>query len=359
MAAIPQPHYLSATVSWFGSLAEAHGWAVNLFSVVVLVAIGVAFVSGRQLRPAFIALIVFGVADWVFIEDCGVFGGTGTDPNSMLPMLLVAAVGYLAMIRAPAPASIEAEAPVSASDLEVAVAAEGAANVGPSRRPWWERIDPGYAGRLAAAAGAVLIVLVGTAPMVAAAVNPHADTLLAEASNGAPNDADGPAPDFHLVDQSGRPVSLSDLRGYTVALTFLDPVCTTDCPVIAQEFRVANRLLGTTAGKVRFVAVAADPIYNSISVVDNFDRQEGLDGQANWLFLTGSRSTLQTVWNDFGVGVAIAPAGGMVAHANLAYVIDASGNIRRIINADPGDGSSDQASFSSLLAAQITQVMAT
>jgi cytochrome oxidase Cu insertion factor (SCO1/SenC/PrrC family) len=193
--------------------------------------------------------------------------------------------------------------------------------------------------------------------MVAAAVNPRADTLLIEASNGAPNDADSPAPDFHLVDQSGRPVSRSDLRGYTVALTFLDPVCTTDCPVIAQEFRAANQLLGATAGKVRFVAIAANPVYNSVSVVAAFDRQEGLDAQSNWLFLTGPTSTLQVVWNDFGVSVAVTPAGGMVSHADLAYVIDADGNIRRIINADPGDGSSDHTSFSSLLAAQITQVM--
>ncbi len=355
MATTSQPHYLAAMVSSFGSLTEAHGWAVNLFSVVAMAAIGVALVSGRQVRLAVVALIVFGVADWVFIEDFGVFGGTGTDPNSMLPLLLVATVGYLAVARAPAPAPapspVEATVPLPAAGVGGADVADG------PRRPWWERLDPGYAGRLAAVVGAVVIVLVGTAPMVAAAVNPHADTLLTEASNGAPNDANGPAPAFQLVDQSGRPVSLADLHGYTVALTFLDPVCTTDCPVIAQEFRVANQLLGGEANKVRFVAVAANPIYNSVSVVAAFDRQEGLDAQSNWLFLTGSRSILQAVWNDYGVGVAVAPAGGMVVHADLAYVIDGNGNIRRIINADPGDGTSDRASFSSLLAAQITQVM--
>ena len=42
-------------------------------------------------------------------------------------------------------------------------------------------------------------------------------------------------------------------------MTFLDPVCTTDCPVIAQEFRMASQMLGPSAVKVRFVAIAANP----------------------------------------------------------------------------------------------------
>jgi cytochrome oxidase Cu insertion factor (SCO1/SenC/PrrC family) len=352
MAATPQPHLLSSLVASFGAFDEAHGWVVNLLAVVVPAAIGLALVSGRLLRPALIALVVFGVADWVLIEDFGVFGGTGTDPNSMLPLLLLAAVGYVALTRAPALSPAAAPDPLPGPEPETTT-------VPPDRRPWWERIDPGYAGRLAAAIGAVAIVLIGTAPMVAAAANPHADTILTEAADGAPNVTDGPAPGFHLVDQSGQPVSLADLRGYTVALTFLDPVCTTDCPTIAQEFRMTSQILGPVSGRVRFVAIAANPLYNSVAVVAAFDRQEHLDTLANWLFLTGPRSTLQTVWNDYGVSVAIAPAGSMAAHSDLAYVIDAEGNTRRIISAEPGDGTADNSSFSTLLAAQITQVMHT
>jgi cytochrome oxidase Cu insertion factor (SCO1/SenC/PrrC family) len=353
MTTTPQPHVIASMVSSFGSFDEAHGWTVNLFSVAVMALIGLAFVSGRQVRPALIALFAFGIADWVFIEDFGVFGGTGTDPNSMLPLLLVATVGYLAVVKAPAAAPVAT--PVEAPDP---VKTPAGTDPSPdSRLPWWERLDPGYAGRLAAAAGAVVIVLIGTAPMVAASVNSRTDTLLTEANDGSPNVAAGPAPEFHLVDQTGQPVSLSSLRGYTVALTFLDPVCTTDCPTIAQEFRVTNQMLGAAAAKVRFVAIAANPVYNSVSVVAAFDRQEHLQSQSNWLFLTGSTPTLQTVWNDYGVGVATAPAGGMAAHSDVAYVIDATGTTRRILNADPGNGQWDNSSFSALLAAQITQVM--
>ncbi len=45
------------------------------------------------------------LADWVLIEDFGVFGGLGTDPNSMIPFVLLAAAGYLALAHVPAPAT--------------------------------------------------------------------------------------------------------------------------------------------------------------------------------------------------------------------------------------------------------------
>ena len=103
MAATPQPHFLSSAVASFASFDEAHGWAVNLFVVVALAVTGLALLSGRRrlLYPTVIALVVLGLADWVLIEDFGVFGGTGTDPNSMVPLLLLLVAGYLAIVRAP------------------------------------------------------------------------------------------------------------------------------------------------------------------------------------------------------------------------------------------------------------------
>jgi cytochrome oxidase Cu insertion factor (SCO1/SenC/PrrC family) len=362
MAATPQPHALASTVSWFGSFDQAHGWLVNLLAVVILAGIGAVFLRGRRyLYPALIAFIVFGVVDWVLIEDFGVWGGTGTDPNSMLPVLLLAVGGYLALTRVPA--EVPAVAPVDASVETPLVPGAGPPVPEPAtepatRRPWWERIDPGYAGRLAAAAGAAFVVLVGTAPMVAASLDSHADPLLAQSVNGPPTVVDSPAPGFRLVDQSGQPLSLADLRGHTVALTFLDPVCTSDCPVIAQEFRQADQMLGAQADGVRFVAVDANPAYLSVASLDAFDAQEGLDRLANWRYVTGPLGTLRTVWSDYGAGVYLAPAGGMAVHSDIVYLIDTQGHLRRVINADPGGATAaDQSSFAGVLAQQITQVM--
>jgi len=59
-----------------------------------------------------------------------------------------------------------------------------------------------------------------------------------------------------------------------VLLTFLDPVCVTDCPLIAQEFRQAGQLLGASRQQVELVAVDVNPLYNELAYTRQFDQQE-------------------------------------------------------------------------------------
>jgi cytochrome oxidase Cu insertion factor (SCO1/SenC/PrrC family) len=352
MAQTSQPDVVSSSVRAFGRVDASHGWAVNLIAVVLLALIGMALSTGRSrvVRPAVYVAIAFCVADWVFVQDLGFFGGVGTDPNSMVPTVLVLVSAYLAMVRVPAPADVPTET-VDArgpSDPVAQAPADG--------RPWWWRVTPTHLMQVLATVAAFIVVLVGAVPLASAAVNPNADPILAVAVDGTPNTVDLPAPAFRLVDQQGRPVSLSDLRGRTVALTFLDPVCTSDCPLIAQEFRDANTLLGAGSNRVVFVAVVTNEIYRSTAVTRAFDRQEGLDHMRNWLFLTGSLSALEHVWAQYGIVADVAPAGAMVAHSELAYLIDGRGRTRVVLSAEPGNGSASSSSFSVYLATELQRV---
>ena len=63
----------------------------------------------------------------------GIFGGLGTDPNSMIPMALLAAGGYLAVTPVPAAAAATAE-PVAAVP-EASSAGPGVAGVTGCGRP--------------------------------------------------------------------------------------------------------------------------------------------------------------------------------------------------------------------------------
>jgi cytochrome oxidase Cu insertion factor (SCO1/SenC/PrrC family) len=169
---------------------------------------------------------------------------------------------------------------------------------------------------------------------------------------------DLPAPGFTLTDQAGRPVSLASLRGKVVLMTFLDPVCTTDCPVIAQELKQTGRMLGAQDTHVELVAVVANPVYRSVAFTQAFDRQEGLTSVPNWLYLTGSLRQLSLVWQHYGVEVENLPAGAMAAHNDLAVVIDPAGNIRREVGADPGPATSGtQSSFAVLLSRYARQAL--
>jgi cytochrome oxidase Cu insertion factor (SCO1/SenC/PrrC family) len=209
-----------------------------------------------------------------------------------------------------------------------------------------------------AAVGALAVIVLGAAPMASAAANRSADPILALAIAGNSASLDLPAPGFSLTDQNGRTVSLASLRGKVVLVTFLDPVCTSDCPIIAQEFKQTGQMLGAQDKDVELVAVVANPTYRSTAFTRAFTRQEGLTNVPNWLYLTGSLSQLSAVWRQYGVTVENLPAGAMSAHNDLAVVIDPAGVIRQEVGADPGPAtSSTESSFSGLLSQYARQAL--
>jgi cytochrome oxidase Cu insertion factor (SCO1/SenC/PrrC family) len=342
MAATPQPRVLAGWVGSFASFTAAHGFAVNLFAVIALTVIGLGLLtagggSPMLLRLTVIAMVVLCLADWVLVEDLGFFGGLGTDPNSMIPQILLGAAGYLALTGAPAIAA------------QPAAAAESPAGAEPA--PAGRRGIGAASARAALTVWAVAIVFLGAVPMAMAQTNRSADPIIAQAVDGDAAPLDDIAPAFQLTDQYGRTASLAGLRGKVVLLTFLDPVCTSDCPLIAQEFRASDQMLGRAAGNVELVAIVANPIYLSLAYTRAFDQQERLTALPNWLFLTGTLSQLQGAWQNYSVAADILPPGGMIAHSDVAFVIDASGHIRSELNFDPGPGtSSTESSFAAELA---------
>ena len=153
------------------------------------------------------------------------------------------------------------------------------------------------------------MVVVGAAPMAAASLNPTADPILAQAIAGYSPPLDSPASPFRLTDQDGRTVTLASLRGKVVLLTFLDPVCTTDCPLIAQEFKATGTMLGAQAQQTELVAIVANPTYYGTQFTQAFDRQEGLSTVPDWLYLTGTLAQLRAPGSSTASPCRICPAG--------------------------------------------------
>jgi len=356
MAQVSQPSVLSSLLRSFASFDAAHGWGVNLFVVIFLVVVGACLLTGNR-RVAALAVgvgIVVCLADWVLVQDFGFLGGVGTDPNSMIPTVFLLVVGYLALV-----ATSTSTAPMSRR-------ATSANKVTPVRSARPVR-SPAYLLQVAAVLCASAIVLLGAAPMAFAAANPNADVILTEALNGTPNQAaDFPAWGFSkarapvagLSDQHGRSISLAQFRGRVVVLTFLDPVCTTDCPLIAQQLSNADHELGAAASRVVLVAIDANPTYLTRSALDAFDRQERLTSLSNWEYVTGPRGELNALWTDYGVNVAASVGGAMSAHSDVIYVLDTSGQVRSVIQAEPGGTAATWSSLSSIVVDEVQRVLA-
>ena len=173
MAAASQPSVLHDLLIWFASVVARHGFAVNLVVVVVLAAAGAGLLTARPAiaRPAAGGLFVLCLATWVLVQDCGVFGGTGTDPNSMLPQLLVIIAGLLAA--APDVPLANATSPAVPDPGTEPEPLPGRGRT--PLRPWHAARRLGRAFGTASASAvlavwAVAMVLMGVVPMAMAAI---------------------------------------------------------------------------------------------------------------------------------------------------------------------------------------------
>jgi cytochrome oxidase Cu insertion factor (SCO1/SenC/PrrC family) len=111
-----------------------------------------------------------------------------------------------------------------------------------------------------------------------------------------------------------------------VVLTFLDPVCTSDCPVIGAQLGMADRRLGPLARRTEFVALDTNPVFHGRADVAAFTASHYLGDLPNWHFLWGSPDQIQRLLADFGVSVNV-PTVGMIEHSEALYFADTGGRI--------------------------------
>ena len=144
-----------------------------------------------------------------------------------------------------------------------------------------------------------------------------------------------PAPDFTLTDgATGQSVTLSSLRGKTIALAFLFTRCPDVCPLTAGQFRAAQRSLGDDASKVQFLAVSVDPEGDTPQAVRDFSELHDL--RDRWHYLIGPRAQLERVWSLYGIGSFASSGARAVEHNDAIYLIDTRGRERAIVHSsDP------------------------
>jgi len=137
----------------------------------------------------------------------------------------------------------------------------------------------------------------------------------------------GPAPAFTLTAQDERRLSLADLRGKVVVLTFIYTACADTCPLLTAKMAALQGRLGADFGaRVFFVSVTVDPERDTPAVLKGYGVAHGarFDG---WAFLTGTPAEIREVGKRYGI-FAKKTARGDVDHTFLTSVIDPRGVLR-------------------------------
>jgi protein SCO1 len=137
----------------------------------------------------------------------------------------------------------------------------------------------------------------------------------------------GPAPAFTLTAQDGRGLSLNELRGKVVVVTFIYASCTDACPLLTAKMATLQDDLGMDFGpKVFFVSITVDPERDTPEVLTRYAQAHGAN-LAGWAFLTGTPDQIQAVARQYGIYYK-KQAAGDVDHTFLTSLVDQSGTLR-------------------------------
>lgn len=132
------------------------------------------------------------------------------------------------------------------------------------------------------------------------------------------------APQPRLIDQSGRPFTLTSLRGEPLVVTFVSAHCTDACPLIDAQFADAARRIAQAHVAARLLTITLDPEHDSPATM----RQLALRFQADpryWLVAGGAPSDVHRIMRAFGVVSIQGKHGYRDQHTTFVYVFDKSG----------------------------------
>ena len=167
--------------------------------------------------------------------------------------------------------------------------------------------------------------------------------LLTQVAGGAPRKTLGigeTVPDFKLIDQMRRSISLSDLRGKVVAINFIYTSCALPnfCLRIANNFGVLQRRFKARLGRDLFLlTVTFDPGHDTPDVLAQYARRWDAN-PATWRFLTGPVPHVQKVCHLFGVDFF--PDEGLMNHSLHTAIINRQG--RLVANIEGNQFTADQ-----------------
>jgi cytochrome oxidase Cu insertion factor (SCO1/SenC/PrrC family) len=304
MTATPQPHPLAWLVTRFGDVSGTLGGGINIVVILWLLicAGGLWFASEHGLRWPTRTFVVGCLFLWVVVQDVPFWGGLATDVNSMLPLAV------LAWCASPARALAT-----------------------PLRRHLPAEMRSSSGAVLASFASAMVLF---AAVSMGWATVASAESTLFLAQNGPAASVNTVAPRFTLTDQHGVTYSLGEHSDRYTVLTFLDPECWTDCPLLAAQLKQVRTELSPGA-KVDIVAVAADPYHETLADVNHFISLHSLSTVKNFYFVTGQLATVQKVWHSFGIGVTMTPTAKMSIHSDYVFVINPSRRLKWVVPDEP------------------------
>ncbi|HET7535786.1 MAG TPA: SCO family protein [Candidatus Didemnitutus sp.] len=145
------------------------------------------------------------------------------------------------------------------------------------------------------------------------------------------------APDFTLLDQEGRTVSVSSFRGKQVMLNFIFTRCpvATMCPAATMRMMALQKAAKEAGIKdVEFVSISLDPEYDTPGVLKEYAEVRGID-TSNFTFLTGPDAAVRHLLAQMGIIREF--EGETIKHTLATVLINPQGRIAHRVDGSTWD----------------------
>ena len=146
-----------------------------------------------------------------------------------------------------------------------------------------------------------------------------------------PLDEGDELPEYHFTNELNRPVSLSQFKGQTLALTFFFTSCPYPdfCPRMTGNFAAAEKEmeLKTNIGPWHLLSISFDPTNDTPARLHSYATTAHYDAD-HWSFLTGDGKQIEELADQLGEQYWRDGAG--LSHNLRTVVIDPRGRIRKI-----------------------------
>jgi cytochrome oxidase Cu insertion factor (SCO1/SenC/PrrC family) len=154
-----------------------------------------------------------------------------------------------------------------------------------------------------------------------------------------PASLDRPVPDFELIDQEGKKVTLGDLKGSYWVAGFIFTRCKGICPTVSAAMA---KLRDELPADVKLVSFSVDPKFDTPEILAEYSTRFGVSDASRWKFLTGDRDAIYRISRDGFLLVVEenqdpkADAGDLVTHTSRIIIVDDQGIARTTYNSlDP------------------------
>lgn len=194
----------------------------------------------------------------------------------------------------------------------------------------------------------LLVILVGLALVILLLINQRTtDPNTVDDTSVSLSRTDGkniieparPIPNFTFPAHTGDDLSLTDLNGRYVLMTFGYTHCPDVCPANLLEFRQIKRLLGDTASDhVAFVFVSVDPERDTPAMLNQYISRY----DADFIALSGDHDGLEAIKEPFGLfwdiryGSIPNSTNYIVDHTASSFLLNPDGELIRMYSFTAG-----------------------